>query len=78
MARSYDSLDDARLPILFVHGMEEQTVPFENGPGLYARYSGPKDCLFTEGARHVETRYRAPAAYAEKLDALIRQSFGKD
>ena len=30
-----------------------------------------EDCLFVEGARHVESMYVAPAAYAEKLDQMI-------
>ncbi len=58
-------------PILFVHGREDPSVPFSNAERLYDLYRGPKDCLFVDGARHVECMYRAPAAYAEKLDRMI-------
>ena len=58
-------------PILFVHGREDRNVLFSNGEALYELYQGPKDCLFAENARHVETRYRAPEALAEKLDRMI-------
>ena len=66
------ALSRARLPILFVHGKQDPTVPFSNGETLYRLYAGPKDCLFTENARHIETMYREPALYAEKLDRMIR------
>lgn len=65
------ALAAADKPILFVHGKEDRSVPFSNGERLYALYQGPKDCLFVEGARHVESMYVAPAAYAEKLDQMI-------
>lgn len=69
------ALGRCRLPILFVQGREDRTVPAENGPALYELYRGEKDCLFVPGARHIESMYRAPDAYAEKLDGLIRRSF---
>lgn len=63
----------ARIPILFVHGQEDRTVPFENGPLLYESYGGEKDCLFVPGARHVESMHVSPEAYAQKLDAFIQR-----
>ncbi len=67
------ALGDAKIPILFVHGREDRTVPFENGPLLYESYRGEKDCLFVPGARHVESMHVSPEAYAQKLDAFIRR-----
>lgn len=58
-------------PILFVHGREDPTVPFSNAERLFALYQGEKDCLFIDGARHVESMYIAPEAYAAKLDAML-------
>ena len=65
------SLRMSNKPILFVHGREDTTVPFSNGERLYETYTGPKDCLFVPGARHVECMYRDPAGYAKKLDRMI-------
>ena len=65
------SLAKADRPILFVHGREDPTVPFANSEELYERYRGPKDCLFVEGAKHVESIYVDPAGYAKKLDGMI-------
>ncbi len=59
-------------PILFVHGRDDTSVPFFNGAQLYKLYQGPKDCLFVDGARHVESMYVAPALYARKLDGMSK------
>jgi len=61
----------ARVPILFVHGRDDPSVPFENGPLLFEQYGGEKDCLFIDGARHVECFHRAPEAYAAKIDHFL-------
>lgn len=65
------------LPILFVHGMEDRTVPYEQGFELYSAYRGIKDCLFTETTRHIETIYTEPDKYAEKLDSFIEKFIEK-
>ena len=69
------ALQETRIPILFVQGREDPTVPFRNAPALYESYRGEKDCLYVDGARHVESMHVAPKAYAEKLDALIEKAF---
>jgi pimeloyl-ACP methyl ester carboxylesterase len=69
------ALAQAGLPILFVHGRRDPSVPFENGPLLFEGYGGPKDSLFCENARHVETMHVSPEAYAAKLDDLLRRYF---
>ena len=69
------ALEGAKLPILFVHGREDASVPFANGPALYEGYRGPKAALFSDGVRHIETMHLRPGAYEEALDKLIGQSF---
>ena len=63
----------ATAPILFVHGEDDSTVPFMNGPMLYRAYRGKKDCLFTPDAKHIETMHVAPEAYRAKLDEFMRK-----
>ena len=72
------SLEKARIPILFVHGREDPMVPFRNAPALVAGYGGEKDCLYVDGARHVESMHVAPEAYAEKLDAIIKKTVNRE
>ena len=69
------SPSEARLPILFVHGRDDPSVPFENAPLLFESYSGPKDSLFTPGTRHIETMYRHPELYRQKLDSFLARYF---
>lgn len=73
LADARPALSRARVPILFVHGQADRTVPCENGPLLYESYRGEKDCLFVPDAKHVETMHVAPEAYARKLDDFIRR-----
>ena len=68
-------VSDTKLPILFVHGREDHTVPFFNGTRLHKLYQGPKDFLFVDGARHVESMYMDPAGYAQKLDHMMETYF---
>lgn len=64
-------LERSRLPILFVHGMEDPLVPFAMGQELFEDYGAEKDCLFTPGLRHVETGYYALPQYEDKIDRFI-------
>lgn len=66
-------LERSRLPILFVHGMEDPLVPFHMGRELFEAYAGEKDCLFTPELRHVETAYFALPRYEEKIDGFIEK-----
>ncbi len=68
-----ESLSKSTKPILFVHGLDDKLVPFEAGQKLYDMYTGEKDCLFTEGTKHVETIYTYPDEYAQKLDSFIEK-----
>jgi uncharacterized protein len=63
----------SRVPILFVHGREDSTVPFSMGEELYNLCPGEKDYLWVDDARHVESMHRAPQAYEAKLDSFIKK-----
>lgn len=67
------SMEQSRVPILFVHGRDDKLVPFENGPALYEQYQGEKDCFFPFGTRHVESMYTSPGEYAEKIDGFVKR-----
>lgn len=65
------NLKNARVPILFVHGTADPTVPFAMGRELYEMCPTEKDCLFTEGVLHIESIYVVPEEYAHKLDDFM-------
>ena len=66
-------LAHTRVPMLFVQGTEDRTVPYYMGQELYELCPGEKDFLWVEGARHVESMHRAPAEYEAKLDKFIEK-----
>lgn len=70
-------LRNARVPILFVHGTADPTVPFEMGKELYELCPTEKDCLFKEGIVHIECIFRAKEEYESKLDGFIERYTNK-
>ena len=42
-------------------------------PRIFGLCPNDKDCLYTEGAKHIETIHLAPMAYEEKLDKFIEK-----
>ena len=60
-------------PVLFVHGMEDHTVPAGVGQALYGLCPSEKDFLWVPEARHVESMYVSPEEYAAKLDSFIQK-----
>ena len=68
-----ESLNQSRIPMLFVHGRDDKLVPFENGPLLFEHYQGEKDCFFPYETRHIESMYTCPVAYGRKIDRFIQK-----
>ncbi|MBE6030248.1 MAG: alpha/beta hydrolase [Clostridiales bacterium] len=64
---------DCDIPVLFVHGTEDTVVPFEMAEELYELHPGEKDCLFVEGAGHVEAMFKAKEEYEAKIDEFIKK-----
>ena len=65
-------------PVLFVHGMEDHTVPADVGQALYGLCPSEKDFLWVPEARHVESMYVSPEEYAAKLDNFIEKYVKSD
>lgn len=63
----------AAKPMLFVHGHDDPTVPFDNAPLAYELCSAAKDYLFSDKTRHIETMFTNPDAYSRKLDEFIKK-----
>lgn len=69
------NITQAKAPVLVVHGKDDTTVPFSMAPRIYDACSSEKDFLFVDGARHIESMYRAPEKYKEKLCGFIDKYF---
>ncbi len=68
-----ENVSGSEQPFIIVHGKDDPTVPFSMAGSIYELCRGDKDCLFVEGARHIETMFRAPEEYAAKLDGFIKK-----
>ena len=64
-------LDRLALPVLIVHGAEDDVVPPEMAQRLYAAARGPKRLLMVEGAGHRWVAFRAGHALYDALRELI-------
>jgi hypothetical protein len=60
----------ANVPVLVIHGMEDQTVPFWHGKALYEAATGPKQKLFLEEAGHGDILEVAGEAYWKAILAF--------
>lgn len=66
-------LKNASVPILFIHGTEDTFVPTYMGKELYKAYTGEKELLIVEGARHARSYYIAKEKYDNYMDSFIKQ-----
>ena len=67
----YDSeyaLQNVRLPALFLHGRDDEVIPFQLGRRLHDGYAGPKTFLELLGD-HNRGFLLTGQAYADGLDA---------
>ena len=64
----------AKLPMLFIHGREDNFVPWEMSKRNYEACSSEnKELLIIDGADHVQSFVENPEAYTEKLDEWIEK-----
>lgn len=68
-----ESLQQSVIPALFLHGTADESVPVRCGRENYARYGGPKDALFVEGAAHTVSLLAGGAEAEEKVMDFIRK-----
>ncbi|CFW98207.1 C [Candidatus Filomicrobium marinum] len=51
--RSYDEIQNVKMPLLIVHGNQDKSVPYEQAQRLYARANEPKTFVSMPGSTHV-------------------------
>jgi hypothetical protein len=65
--RSIEKVAELTLPKLFVHGVEDRTVPLAVGRKLYEAAAPPKELYLVERAGHNDIHLHGGAAYARRL-----------
>jgi fermentation-respiration switch protein FrsA (DUF1100 family) len=68
------SIDD---PILFIHGAEDEIVPYELGLRLFEAASAEKEFYTIEGAHHNDTYLMGGKEYFDKFEKFVRDKTGK-
>lgn len=66
-----DHIQNCRVPMLFVHGTADVTVPYTMGRALYGACPAPKLCLWREGIGHADCYLSDPEAYCEAVRGLL-------
>jgi fermentation-respiration switch protein FrsA (DUF1100 family) len=70
--RSIEKVGELTLPKLFIHGTDDETVPFEIGRRLYEAAAEPKELYVVEGAGHNDVHQQGGAAYRRRLARFRR------
>ena len=66
-----ERVKQARLPILFIHGDQDNFVPTWMSEKMYATCRTKKKLLIVEGAGHGESYYKATKAYQEAVKDFL-------
>ena len=69
--RPIDALDGNTVPILFVHGENDSTVPPESARQLYDRTAGERELYLFAGADHAESILVAPEEYQKVVAEFL-------
>jgi fermentation-respiration switch protein FrsA (DUF1100 family) len=69
-----DKLQRLKLPVLIVHGAEDNLVPPEMAKRLYEAARGPKRLLMVEGAGHRWVAFQARDSIFAQLRELTAES----
>jgi len=70
----YDNLgkiDKVKVPVLIIHGEDDEIIPVEMGRRVFAAANSPKDLYLIPGAHHNDTYVVGGAAYFNRLKGFI-------
>jgi hypothetical protein len=68
---SYRKIPHIRMPVLFIHGLEDATVPTDMGQRLYAAAPEPKQLWLVPGASHNDVAVAAEKRYQQTLSQWL-------
>ena len=77
----YDALgqvSSVNIPKLFMHGTEDEIVPYKMGRKLFEAAAGPKEFYDIQGAGHNDTWQTGGKAYFDTIERFIRQNIKKE
>ena len=69
--RPVDSLDGNRIPVLFIHGADDDFITPRHSEEMYRRTAGPKDLKLIPKAGHAESVLTEPENYQKYVEDFI-------
>lgn len=70
-AAPVEVVDKIKVPILFIHGDQDELVPFEMMTRLYDKATAPKEKFVVAGVGHADAKRKNPEAYFNKIFAFL-------
>ncbi len=61
------ALEDVHVPVLFIHGEDDEVTPVESSIDMYNAYDGEKELYVQKNTRHAETIRRDRAKYYDAV-----------
>ena len=75
---SIDRIGSIESPILFIHGDEDEIVPYELGRRLFDAATAEKDFYTIKGADHNDTYLVGGKEYFDRFEKFAREKTGKE
>ena len=71
--RPINSLKDNEIPILFIHGAEDEMIPPKNSEAMAAETKGYSEYHAISGAGHAESVLKEPELYKKYVEVFLKQ-----
>ena len=71
--RPIDGLAESRVPVLFIHGAEDDFITPDHSRRMYDAARGEKRLVLIPGAKHANSVLTDPAMYAEAVGAFVKR-----
>jgi len=72
---SIKKLPRLKMPVLFIHGIADSTIPYFMSQKLYAAAPEPKKLILVPGAEHNDLADLAGEQYLQWIDAFVEQAY---
>lgn len=73
------SINKSKTPILFIHGLEDSYIPSDMSIEMFNFYSGVKDILLIENAKHAKSILINPLKYEKSVTNFLNKiGYGND
>jgi uncharacterized protein len=69
---SINKVSNLKMPVLFIHGIDDSTIPAFMSKELYAAAAKPKELILVPGADHNDVGEIAPSKYLKAVDSFIQ------